>query len=142
MQENYKQQTLENLEKTIWPTISVDEESYLIKTCTSLRKKQLGDFSIEDLRVMISQNIGLHYLIPIAIEKLNENILVEGDYYEGDLLIAVLTSDVAFWKTDYTKYKIVSDLFERNEQLLKDFDTTWEIRKKWFDSFKNFNLIG
>lgn len=137
-----KLQTLENLEKTIWPSINADEESYLIKTCHSLRKKQLSDFSIEDLRIMISQDIGLKYLLPIAIEKLNENILVEGDYYEGDLLNVVLNSDVAFWKTEKANHQIFCAIFEQNESVLKDFDTTWEIKKKWFDSFKEFKSIG
>lgn len=35
---------------------------------------------------MIGQNIGLYYLISIATERLDENIV-----YEGDLLIAAKT---------------------------------------------------
>lgn len=141
MNNNWKFKTLENLEKNIWPTLKANEESYLIVTCNSLRKKQLIDFSIEDLRIMIGQNIGLKYLLPIAIEVLNENILAEGDFYEGDLLSAVLSSDLEFWRANKMSYEIVSELFKRNESTLKDFDTTWEIKKQWFDLFKKFKLI-
>lgn len=142
MENNWKFKTLENLEKSVWPPLDADEESYLIITCNSLRKKPLINFTTEDLRIMIGQNIGLKYLIPIAIEKLDENILTEGDFYEGDLLNVVLNSNVAFWKDDKQNYKTVSDIFERNEFLFRDFDMSWEIKKKWFEIFKNFKSIN
>lgn len=105
--------TLENLERKVWPALGADEKSYLVITCNSLRKKPLVDFSIEDLRIMIGQNIGLKYLIPIATEKLNENILAEGDFYEGDLLTTVLKSDPEFWKANKLNHKIVCDIFKK-----------------------------
>lgn len=142
MENKLKLNTLENLEKNIWTISNVNEESYLIKTCNHLRKKQLIDFSIEDLRVMIGQNIGLKYLLPMAIEILNENILAEGDYYEGDLLSAVLSSDVKFWEENKTDYKTFFELFQKNESILKNCDTTWEIKKKWFELFKEFGTIN
>jgi hypothetical protein len=40
-------QTLEELEGNIWP--SPDYSSPLVKTVYQLRKKPIGDFSIEDL---------------------------------------------------------------------------------------------
>ena len=43
-----------------------DSDEYysgLVKTCHTLRKKPLKDFTVEDLRIMIGQNIGLKYLI-------------------------------------------------------------------------------
>lgn len=52
---------------------------------------------IEDLRIMIAQNFSLAYLIPLAIEKLKENVLAEGDFYPGDLLEAVTKIDDGFW---------------------------------------------
>lgn len=61
---NWKSKSLENLEKDIWSPLHKDENSYLIQTCHKLRKKQLKDFEIEDLRIMIGQNIGLNFLIP------------------------------------------------------------------------------
>lgn len=142
MQNKLKLNTLENLEKNIWTLSNVDEESYLIKTCNKLRKKQLINFIIEDLRIMISQNMGLKYLIPIAIEILNENILAEGDYYEGDLLSAVLSSDIKFWKEDKTNYKTFFELFQKNDSILKNCDSTWEIKKNWFELFKEFGEIN
>ena len=88
--------TLNELEQT--PDIELDDNSsFLIIRCTDLRKKKLSDFSTEDLRVMIGQNQGLKYLIPIAIDFLSKDLMAAGDYYEGDLLISVLRSDSSYW---------------------------------------------
>jgi hypothetical protein len=46
---------------------------------------------------MIGQNIGLDHLIPLAIEKLKQNPLAEGNFYPGDLLVNVLRADCKFW---------------------------------------------
>jgi hypothetical protein len=46
---------------------------------------------------MIGQEIGLGYLIPIALEHLVKNPFIEGDYYMGDLLANVLSIDEGFW---------------------------------------------
>lgn len=139
---NWKHKTLENLEKDVWPSLSPDEGSYLIKTCNSLRKKQLKDFTTEDLREMIGQDIGLKYLIPIAIDILKSEILAEGDLYEGDLLKSVLTSDKNFWRKEKDNWKIICDLFNKNKKTLDECETTWNIRKGWFDAFKDFEKIN
>lgn len=72
--------------------------SYLVKTCHALRRKPLCDFTVEDLRIMIGQNIGLPYLMPLAIKQLQRDPLASGDFYEGDLLISVLRAEASFWQ--------------------------------------------
>lgn len=141
MTQNWKSQTLENLEKNKWPSINADEESHLITTCHALRKKPLIDFSIEDLRIMIGQDIGLKYLIPIAIEILNETILAEGHYYEGDLLSAVLTSNIQFWRDNIILHKNILELFNQNGSILKGMDIDWQIKKKLVAEFADFEMI-
>jgi hypothetical protein len=39
----------------------------------------------------------LRFLMPIAIDRLEEEPLAEGDFYPGDLLTAVLRTDESFW---------------------------------------------
>ena len=81
---NWKSKTVENLENDFWGEPM--DDSHLVLTCHRLRKKPLGDFETEDLRIMIGQNIGLKYFIPLAIDTLLDNVLAEGNLYEGDLL--------------------------------------------------------
>jgi len=138
---NWKNKTLENLEKKVWPSPGPDEASHLVITCNALRKKPLKDFTTEDLRIMIGQDIGLKYLIPLAIDTLMSDILAEGDFYAGDLLKNILTSDPNYWKAERENWDTVCNLFEQNRKTLEEHDTSWEIRKSWMDSFKKFSQI-
>lgn len=79
--------TLEQLENEVWP--EPDFTSRLVTTCHRLRKKRLGDFCVEDLRIMLGQSIGAKHLLPRAIEILRKNPLAEGSLFEGDLLAAI-----------------------------------------------------
>lgn len=120
MENNWLNKTLENLEKKVWPTFSSDEGSNLIMTCNSLRKKQLQDFTTEDLRIMIGQEIGLYYLMPLAIEILTDNIFAEGDMYEGDLLKNVLDLDTKFWDDHKIYWQQLNDIIkERRQEIAK-----------------------
>jgi hypothetical protein len=81
-----RQQTLNELEG-VEPG-SPPYLSTLVLTCHQLRTKPIGEFSPEDLRVMIGQRIGLAYLLPLALERLEGNPWTSGDLYPGDLLKA------------------------------------------------------
>ena len=63
----------------------------------ALRTKPIDELAVEDLRLLIQQQIGLKYLVPIALQHLRENPLAEGDLYPGDLLAAVLRVAADFW---------------------------------------------
>lgn len=120
LENNWRQKSLESLEKKTWPALSSDEGSYLIKTCNSLRKKQLQDFTTEDLRIMIGQEIGLYFLIPLAIETLTDNLFSEGDYYEGDLLKSVLDVDTKFWDDNKDYWQQLNELIKNRRQEIKE----------------------
>ena len=117
MENNWQFKTLENLEKKISNSIKTGDDSYLITTCNRLCKKQLKDFTTEDLRIMIGQEIGLNFLIPLALETLTDDLFAEGDYYEGDLLKNVLEIKTEFWNSNKKYWKILNDLIKnrRNE---------------------------
>jgi hypothetical protein len=127
LENNWRQKSLESLEKKTWPALNSDEGSYLIKTCNSLRKKQLQDFTTEDLRIMIGQGIGLYFLIPLAIETLTNDLFAEGDMYEGDLLKNVLEVDTKFWDDNKNYWQQLNEIIKDRRQ---------EITKKKFDISK------
>jgi hypothetical protein len=80
--------TLDELEGVCWGEPRY--ESYLVRTCHHLRTKPIDHFTVEDLRIMISQQIGLPHLIPRALGIVEREPLAEGDFYPGDLLAAVI----------------------------------------------------
>lgn len=93
-----RNKTLQELEDQEWSIPNFN--SHLAITCHELRKKPIGLFEVEDLRIMIGQGIGLDYLIPLALEALEDNILSEGNFYCGDLLDVVLKVDIKFWNSN------------------------------------------
>jgi hypothetical protein len=133
---NWRFKTLEALEKSYWGEPTYD--SHLVTTCHALRKKPLKDFTTEDLRIMIGQDIGLKYLVPLALETLEQNILADGDLYDGDLLQAVLSSDKEYWIAEPDNWKQMLELYNANLPLLKTFGTIPSIRKSWFKNFAEF----
>jgi len=64
------------------------------------RKKPLGGFFVEDLRIMIGQGIGLPWLIPLALRVLELDPLSESDFYPGDLLESLLHVERTFWERE------------------------------------------
>jgi hypothetical protein len=87
--------SLEELDREDWGEATFD--SHLVQECHRLRRVPLRDFTVEDLRIMIGQRISLEFLIPLAMEKLEQNPLAEGDFYTGDLLVNVLRAGSDFW---------------------------------------------
>jgi hypothetical protein len=116
MGDNWKFKSLQNLEKR--QSITIGYSSHLIKRCTELLIQPLNEYTVEDMRIMIGQQIGLDYLIPLALEQLNINILLEGDYYPGDLLVAVLKADKVFWNKNGALLIELTGLIKNNKDLL------------------------
>ena len=140
--QKWQSKTLESLEHKVWPALSeTDQQDWLMVECYALRKKPIKDFSIENLRQMIEQDIGLEFLIPLAIDKLKEDITAQGDCYPGDLLNNILRSDPEYWKINKQYWNTVCELFEENKMRLQEAKVAAEIRKAWFNNFEIFRQI-
>jgi CDI immunity proteins len=66
-------------------------------TVRELRRKPIGGLTVEDMRLLLRQDVGLAYLLPLAVEILRIDPLAEADMCEGDLLAAVLTRSAEVW---------------------------------------------
>jgi hypothetical protein len=127
-------QTLEQLENEVWG--EPEYGSYLVLTCNSLRKKPIDQFTVEDLRIMLGQDIGTKYLMPKALDVLGINPLADGDFYAGDLLESLMRLPEEYWKEHPENLsrarKVVStaleilrsraeeDLYPSDEDLIKE----------------------
>ena len=90
--------SIEELEGERWP--QPDFDSHLVRECHRLGKLQLRLFTVENLRIMLGQDIGSRYLVPIALGHLEADPLVAGDFYAGDLLCSVLSLPGEFWSAN------------------------------------------
>lgn len=117
LENNWKYKSLANLDSSC-ADIPIDYTTRLTEKCTKLLLIPLSDYTVEDLRIMIGQAFGLSYLVPLAIEKLKEDIFVEGDFYPCDLLSNVLNIDAVFWRKNITAWKDINKLIsDKTEEL-------------------------
>ena len=111
--------SIEQLEKDIWKNPS-EFPSDMVEKCYRYRKISIAELTNEQIRLLISQKIGVKYLIGIALEKLERNILTECDFYEGDLLVAVSSLPTEFWDENKTEFLTFKNIVERNSKLIKN----------------------
>jgi hypothetical protein len=88
---------LDILDPPAWDPAPPDA-SPVIKRCHELRTKPLKDFTDEDLRIMIEQQVSLNRLVGVALTRLRADPLRESGRYPGDLLASVLRVNAAFWE--------------------------------------------
>jgi hypothetical protein len=119
-------QTLEQLEGRIPETPAL--ESYLVQRVRQLYRTPIGLFTVEDLRLMIGQGHGLSYLLPSALTRLESDPWAEGDFYEGDLLHAVLGIPEGFWRQHADQLRQTARIASAARVRIDELDTTDEIR--------------
>lgn len=119
--------SIEQLENDYWKE-PPEFPTNLVKRCFEYRKIKVSELTIEQIRLLISQKIGIEFLIGIALEKLEQNIIVEGDLYEGDLLDSVSKVPTEFWNKNSTEFLNFKNIFESNKEKViselgeKEFD--------------------
>ncbi|MDN3243048.1 contact-dependent growth inhibition system immunity protein [Glycomyces tritici] len=89
--------TLTELEGDDWGN-AADDSTYLIRRSHQLRYVPISRLSIEGLRMLIGQEMGLPWLVGIALDRLEICPCVEGDMYPGDLLQSVGMISRSYWK--------------------------------------------
>jgi CDI immunity proteins len=123
--------SIEQLEKDIWKNPS-EFPTDLVEKCYRYRKISIAKLTDEQIRLLISQKIGIEYLIGIALEKLERNVLTECNFYKGDLLVAVSNLSSEFWTENKTEFQAFVNIVELNSELIKT-----ELGEKKFDKLIN-----
>lgn len=115
---NNLNKSIEQLENDYWKD-EIEFPSSLVINCHKYRKIPLNQLTIEQLRLLISQQIGLDYIVSIGLRELDKNILAEGDFYEGDLLLAISKLPPEYWTKNKSNFRTFKSLVERNSDLIK-----------------------
>lgn len=88
--------TLDELDAPRWPEPPADA-THLVRKVHALRRVPLGELGAADLRVLVSQQVALAYVVPLAVRLLVEEPLLDAYYYEGDLLLATVNVPASVW---------------------------------------------
>ena len=95
------------------------------------RKIPLKELTQEQIRLLLGQDIGTIYLLPLAINILKQNPYTECDFGSCDLLKSMLNRvDIKYYKENkkiYNELKIIMDKFnndleKENNERIKDVD--------------------
>ncbi|MEV5122272.1 contact-dependent growth inhibition system immunity protein [Streptomyces decoyicus] len=90
--------SVEELEGHTWPAPPEGSTS-LVKSVHDLRRRPVGELTPEELARLIGQNVGLPWILPLAVELLRDTASHQaaGGWYDDDLLSAVLTRKADVW---------------------------------------------
>ncbi|MEU1312448.1 contact-dependent growth inhibition system immunity protein [Streptomyces cinnamoneus] len=88
--------TLDELDPPRWTAPAADA-TRLVRTVHELRGIPLRELRPADLRTLISQQVALPYVLPLAVCLLIEEPLLDAYFYEGDLLLAAVEAPASAW---------------------------------------------
>ncbi|MGW0791877.1 contact-dependent growth inhibition system immunity protein [Streptomyces sp. NPDC002911] len=95
-----RKKSLEDLEGVTWPE-PPPSATGLVRTVYALRKSPIGSLNAHELARMIGQDVGVPWLLPLALEILRDTAQEQpgGGFYDDDLLTAVLTRRADTWRS-------------------------------------------
>ncbi|MFE9400094.1 contact-dependent growth inhibition system immunity protein [Streptomyces flavidovirens] len=90
--------SLEELDGERWPP-PPDDATSLVRAVHALRRRPIGSLKVEELRRLVGQGVGLPWLLPLAVDILEETAPAEaaGEFYDDDLLSSVVTRSQTVW---------------------------------------------
>ncbi|MEV5601764.1 contact-dependent growth inhibition system immunity protein [Streptomyces sp. NPDC052299] len=88
--------TLDELDPPRWPDPPSDT-THLVRTVHALRRVPLRELRPADLRVLVSQQVALPYVVPLAVRLLLEDPLLDACFFEGDLMLATVNAPATVW---------------------------------------------
>ena len=129
LENNWRQKSIENLEKDFWGQ-SPKDSTPLVDKVHRLGTIQIEKLEPKDIRLLIGQKVGLKFLIPVALDILQDNIFIDTELFEGDLLKSVITVDNNFWHDN-------KELKDQLDGLLKSYsdEDKEKFRKGNFDEW-------
>lgn len=139
LMENFSDNTLKQLgvrwqyEKDAINGSSIQQRTYKLYNNNSL-----CEYSVDDIRFMIGQEIGLEYLIPKAIRILKKDLFIEAGYYDGDLLKMVLLTDNSYWSKYPIQKKQIISFLESNNTSMDDLFLSQDIKINLIEAIKKF----
>jgi hypothetical protein len=91
--------SLQELDGDDWGDPPADA-THVIATVHKLRRTPVGSLDAEGLRMLMSQQVGTDVLVPIALTRLEQDPLLAGDLYPGDVLAVVLRLPQSYWSSN------------------------------------------
>ena len=80
--------------------------------------------------MLLGQDIGLQYLVPIALDMLEEDPWTAGMHFDGDLLLNVLRISSGYWSANPTQLerptRVMDVLDQKVKFFVRDLQPAWQ----------------
>jgi len=103
-----------------------------------LYHEALVNYSLDDIRFMIGQQMGLSYLVPMALGNLSIDIMIEASYYEGDLLQSILILPDGFWIKHMNLLKTTCNILYVQKSKVEKLDLSFEADRRLAKDYYRF----
>ncbi|WP_121356793.1 contact-dependent growth inhibition system immunity protein [Flavisolibacter nicotianae] len=128
--------SLEELENDFW-NVPSEFPTKLVESVFLLRRKPIYNLDANEIRILLSQNVGLKYIVPLAISLLNRNVYEEALYYPGDLLLTLLKVEESFWlKNIQQKNELIKLINKKRPNIIKSDILDEDIKNEILDKFQ------
>ncbi|MGC4979650.1 contact-dependent growth inhibition system immunity protein [Streptomyces sp. DT193] len=120
--------SLEELEGLRWPAPPADTTP-MVRNVYELRRRPVATLEPHELARLIGQDVGLPWLLPLAVEILRDTASkqAEGGWFDDDLLYAVITRKPEVWATApepaHELKETVAALTDVSRYVRQDIDT-------------------
>jgi hypothetical protein len=111
--------SIEQLEGIIFDISEVNSD--ILEECYHFVKIPVGQLTPEQISRLISQDIGLNFLIPKALKILREDVLTK-ILYTGDFLITILGIEPSYWTSNMEDKKEILSIVNKNMDIIKEID--------------------
>ncbi len=109
-----KERSIQELENDFWP----DQKEYptgLVERCHAYRKIKLKDLQIHQIITLLIQDIGSEYLMPIALEQMENNISEEDEYNGSSFIQSIDFFSGEIFKRNTELHKATLNLLDRKQ---------------------------
>lgn len=120
--------SIEQLQATPWPEPTAEAPPH-VHRCYALRRVPIVRLTSGDLRALITQDIGLTALMPIAISRLQQQPLLEGEYYPGDLLCASIGVQPDYWSRSPSEFEALRRIAKEAQGLIARHPEPYHFRQ-------------
>jgi hypothetical protein len=136
MEHSYRTMSLSQLLEQSWNEDDLDTQ--IVYQIQRLWGLPLKDYAPSDIREIIEHKIGIRYLVPLAIELLCEEPLLESEFYPGDLLRSVLRVRTEYW-LQHTFYKdklvVIANRALAEMDRIQDYPTQMDVLRNAINAF-------
>lgn len=96
-----------------------------------ISKKKLCQYTPSDIYLAVSQEKGLQYTLTMAVALLSDDLLIECEFYPGDLLKAVLSVPTTYYQLHTDDFIRTASLvsLKTSKRIMYDYDGNRELRR-------------